>query len=82
MADGFAAGIHSCRWLPLGSSDLVLPAIARTLGIGKSGRQGGLLSDLTEHLSSTELLLVLDNVEHLLAAGPDLTLLLAECSSP
>ena len=78
IADGFAAGARFVPLAPLGSPDLVLPAIARTLGIGES-HHGGILRDLTEQIASTELLLVLDNVEHLLAAGPDLVLLLAAC---
>ena len=78
IADGFAAGARFVPLAPLGSPDLVLPTIAQTLGIGES-RPGGLLRDLTEQLASTELLLVLDNFEHLLAAGPDLALLLAAC---
>jgi predicted ATPase/DNA-binding CsgD family transcriptional regulator len=78
IADGFAAGARFVPLAPLGSPDLVLPTIARTLGIGES-RPGEILRDLTEQLASTELLLVLDNVEHLLAAGPDLALLLAAC---
>src|SRR3954454_22537578 len=75
IADGFAAGARFVPLAPLGSPDLVLPAIARTLGIGES-HHGGILRDLTEQIASTELLLVLDNVEHLLAAGPALTLLI------
>ena len=78
LADGFAADARFVPLAPLGSPDLVLPTIARTLGIGES-HQGGILRDLTEQLASTELLLVLDNVEHLLAVGPDLVLLLAAC---
>ena len=78
LAGGFAAGARFVPLAPLGSPDLVLPAIARTLGIGES-RPGGILRDLTEQLASTELLLVLDNFEHVLAAGPDLVLLLAAC---
>ncbi len=78
LADGFAAGARFVPLAPLGSPDLVLPAIARTLGIGES-HPGGILPDLTEQLASTEVLLVLDNLEHVLAAGPDLALLLAAC---
>ncbi len=78
IADGFAAGARFVPLAPLGSPDLVLPTIARTLGIGES-RPGEILRDLTEQLASTELLLVLDNFEHVLAAGPDLVPLLAAC---
>src|SRR5215213_59288 len=65
IADGFAAGARFVPLAPLGSPDLVLPTIARTLGIGES-RPGGILSDLTEQLASTEVLLVLDNFEQVL----------------
>ena len=78
LADGFAAGVRFVPLAPLGSPDLVLPTIARTLGIGES-HHGGILRDLTEQLASTELLLVLDNFEQVLAAGPDLVPLLAAC---
>jgi predicted ATPase len=78
LADDFAAGARFVPLAPLGSPDLVLPAIARTLGIGES-RPGGLLRELTEQLGSTEMLLVLDNVEQVLAAGPDFVSLLAGC---
>jgi predicted ATPase/DNA-binding CsgD family transcriptional regulator len=78
IADGFGAGARFVPLASLGSPDLVLPTIARTLGIGES-RPGEILRDLTEQLASTELLLGLDNLAHLLAAGPDLALLLAAC---
>jgi predicted ATPase/DNA-binding CsgD family transcriptional regulator len=78
IADGFASGVRFVPLGSLGSPDLVLPTIARTLGIGES-RPGGILRDLTEQLASTELLLVLDNFEQVLAAGPDLVPLLADC---
>jgi predicted ATPase/DNA-binding CsgD family transcriptional regulator len=78
LANGFAAGVRFVSLAPLESPDLVLPTIARTLNIGESGH-GGILANLTRHLVSTELLLVLDNLEQVLAAGPDLVSLLAEC---
>ncbi len=78
IADGFAAGVRFVPLAPLGSPDLVLPTIARTLGIGES-RPGELLGDLTEQLALTELLLVLDNFEQVLPAGPDLVPLIAAC---
>ncbi len=78
LAAGFAAGVRFVPLASLGSPELVLPAIARTLGIGES-HQGEFLRDLTEQLASTELLLVLDNSEHVLAAGTDLVPLLAGC---
>ena len=79
LASDFAAGVRFVPLAQLGSPDLVLPTIARTLGISES-HPAGILRDLTEQIASTELLLFLDNVEHLLAAGSDLALLLAACT--
>jgi predicted ATPase len=62
------------------SAELVLPAIARTLGIGESGPRG-VLSDLIERLAARDLLLVLDNVEQVIEASIDLAHLLAGCHS-
>ncbi len=78
IADDFTAGVRFVPLASLGSADLVLPTIAQTLGFGES-RPGGILRDLTEQLASTQLLLVLDNFEQVLAAGPDLVSLLAAC---
>jgi predicted ATPase/class 3 adenylate cyclase len=64
----FADGVF---WVPLaGLSDheLVLPEIARTLPAR---------DDLVGYLRGKQLLLLLDNFEHLLAAAPDLASLLA-----
>ena len=58
-------------WVPLASlsdPELVLPTIAQTLGAR---------AELGEHLEGKELLLLLDNAEHLLAAAPGLGGLLA-----
>jgi predicted ATPase/class 3 adenylate cyclase len=57
-------------WVPLaGLNDagLVLPTVGQTIGA---------TGDLTEHLRDKELLLLLDNAEHVLAAAPELAELL------
>ncbi len=69
------------RVVPLASvisSDLVLPTVARALGIDESS-SGGVLQDLSEQLASIRLLLVLDNFEQVLDAGPALAALVGAC---
>ena len=59
------------RFVPLAAIDAavrVVPAIAQALGV---------VDDLAEHLASRELLLVVDNLEQVLDAAPDLAALLA-----
>jgi predicted ATPase/class 3 adenylate cyclase len=66
-------------FVPLGSiSDpgLVVQAVAQSLGVTEAGR-GGLVEALEEYLRERQLLLVLDNFEQLLDAGPLVAELLA-----
>jgi non-specific serine/threonine protein kinase len=74
----FARGTALVELAPLADPTLVPPAIARTLGIREQG-----VRTLTEQVAITigdsNLLLVLDNVEHLLAAAPVVAELLAAC---
>jgi predicted ATPase len=70
-ADGLAGGTH---FVPLGSitdTALVVPAVAQAIGVRPSANQP-IQDALTDHLRSLEqpVLLLLDNFEHLLAAGP------------
>ncbi len=67
-------GLDAVYWVPLaGVSDpeLVLPEVAQTVGARE---------DLIEYLRGKRLLLVLDNLEHLLDAAPGLASLLAASS--
>jgi predicted ATPase/class 3 adenylate cyclase len=66
----FADGVRFADLSPLRSPEAVLPAIAQTVRA-----RGGLENALREQ----HLLLVLDNVEHVTAAGPTLGSLLDEC---
>jgi predicted ATPase/class 3 adenylate cyclase len=68
LTGSFVDGVF---WVPLvvvTDPDLVLPTIAQTIGAG--GR-------LKEHLRAKELLLLLDNAEHVVAAAPGIAELLA-----
>jgi predicted ATPase len=63
---------------PVATPDDVWSAVAQALGAPE--RKGvAALDEVIDTLSEQELLLVLDNFEHVLAAGPDLRSLLAAC---
>jgi predicted ATPase/class 3 adenylate cyclase len=76
----FADGVWLVSLGELTDQALLLPRIAATLGI----REGGGL-DVREalfgYLGSRQMLLLLDNFEHLLEAAPDVAELLARCSN-
>ena len=55
----------------------MLPTIARAFGVDE--RNEPLLERLTAAVRSKQVLLVIDNLEHVLAAGQDVLALLAEC---
>ncbi|MBV9169122.1 MAG: tetratricopeptide repeat protein, partial [Chloroflexi bacterium] len=68
-------------FVPLASlqrAELVLPTIAQVVGVRQAGRRA-LLETLARTLRGGRLLLVLDNLEHLLSAAPVLVGLLAAC---
>ena len=59
-------------FVPLGTIDepaLVLPTIAQALGVSDPG--GGVLDRLADQLAGKQVLLVLDNVEQVIEAAPD-----------
>ena len=75
----FADGVV---WVPLAlvsAPDQVLPAIARATGIREIAGED-LHTTLTRALSDRASLLVLDNFEHVLAAGPLVSEILLNCS--
>ncbi len=74
----FADGVV---WVPLAlvsAADQVLPAIARATGIREIAGEG-LQASLARVLSDRVALLLLDNFEHVLAAGPLVSELLLNC---
>jgi len=74
----FADGVSFASLAPLRDASLVLSAIAQAVGVVESGEQP-LPVALRTFLRSRQLLLVLDNVEHLLAAAEEVTRLLSAC---
>ncbi|CAA9547686.1 MAG: hypothetical protein AVDCRST_MAG43-800 [uncultured Thermomicrobiales bacterium] len=78
LVDAFAGGVRFVPLAPVQDAGLVATTIARALGlVDVDDTTVG--SALAAALHDTELLLVLDNFEHVLAAAPFVTDLLASC---
>lgn len=76
LLDEFPDGVWLVDLAPLADPDLVVPTIARTLGINEPGGESP-AETLGRQVRQLRLLLVLDNFEHLRAAGPSIAVLLA-----
>jgi non-specific serine/threonine protein kinase len=79
VAAQFADGVVWVDLAPLGDPALVLPAIAQALGLRDTSDQP-VMEQLIGFLRPRVLLLVLDNVEHLLDAAAPLSALLVNCA--
>ncbi len=78
VREAYADGVYVVPLAPLGAPELVIPTVARTLGLREeAGRP--VIETLIVYLRDRRLLLVLDNVEHLVAAAPRIADLLASC---
>ncbi len=73
----FDGGVVTVPLAAVVRSDLLFPTIANTVGVRTP--KGDALASLQSQLSDTELLLVLDNLEHLALAAVQLVELLAAC---
>ena len=78
LVDRFADGVYLVALGPIADPDLVTGTIAQTLGIRVLG-SASLEENLKSYLAEKDILLVLDNFEHLLAAGPRIMDLLVAC---
>jgi predicted ATPase/DNA-binding CsgD family transcriptional regulator len=81
LTASFPDGVTFVDLVDLRDPDLVLPTIAQALGI-RDGADGPAAQRLPRALAGRRALLVLDNLEHLLAAAPALAGLLAACPGP
>lgn len=69
------------RWVPLGAvaqPELTWSAIGQAFGVGEAGTRG-VFERLADSLAERDVLLALDNFEHVLAAAPRVGELLAAC---
>jgi predicted ATPase/transcriptional regulator with XRE-family HTH domain len=78
LADDYADGVVFVELAPLRDPRLVPATIARSLGLHESGGRSA-RELLLAAVRGQQLLLVLDNFEHVLDAAPLLTELLADC---
>ena len=69
-AESYPDGVWWIPLAPLRDPALVVPTIARTLGAG---------DDLAAHIADRELLLVVDNLEQVVTAAPDLASIVEAC---
>jgi len=79
LLDQFADGVWFIALAPISDPSLVLPAIARIFNISEAGPVP-LLERLQTILRSREMLLILDNFEHVLDATPWVADLLKACA--
>ncbi len=78
LADGFAGGVFFVSLASLNDPTLVIPAIARALGIRDSVGQS-VFARLVEGVQQKQVLLLLDNFEQVVEAAPQVADLLTSC---
>src|SRR5258708_7602191 len=78
LSDVFADGVYFVSLAPISDPMLVLPAIAKTLGI-RDGVGQSLSARLAEALLKKQVLLLLDNFEQVIEAAPQVADLLTSC---
>ncbi|MBW3634744.1 MAG: tetratricopeptide repeat protein, partial [Chloroflexi bacterium] len=78
LVEGFADGVWFVPLATIADPDLVVPAIAQPLGVREVAGEP-LLTTLQDYLQPKHALLLLDNFEHLTAAAPAVSALLAAC---
>lgn len=78
LCERFTDGAFFVSLAPIRDPELVLPAIAQTLNIREAAGQS-LLEGLQEELRHKQMLLILDNLEQIVSAAPQIVDLLAAC---
>ena len=80
VAEEFEHGVHFVNLAPIRNADLVMGAVAQSLGLRESGGRT-IIACLKDQLADRRALLLLDNFEQVLASAPSVAELLAECSA-
>ena len=78
VADRYSDGAVWVELAPLADHTLVLPTVGRAVGLPDAGGTD-IATSLRTALGDRQVLIVLDNMEHLLGAVPDLAQLLLAC---
>ncbi len=71
-------GVFGCFLAPLRDPSLVLPTIAQSLSVREEAGRSA-LETLAAYVADRRMLILLDNLEHLLDATPDLSRLASSC---
>jgi predicted ATPase/class 3 adenylate cyclase len=80
LVDEMPGGVYLVSLAPITDAALILSVVAGALHVREAG--GWPLQELViDHLRDKQVLLVLDNFEHVLAAGPTVSQLLSACPS-
>lgn len=79
LAAEFRDGVRYVELAPVADADDMLPTIARALGAAPTTDAPAKLADVIDAIQGSELLLIVDNFEHLLASAPVLSQLLQGC---
>jgi len=79
MRDRFPGGVYLVELETIKDPDLVIPGIARALGVKEGTGAPPLIEGLRAHLGRHKTLLLLDNFEQVLAAAPYVADLLEAC---
>jgi predicted ATPase len=78
IASEITGRVYFVELAPVATADDVIPSIARALGVARSNGSSQFM-DIVAAVGEDHLLLVLDNFEHVLDAGPILSQLLRAC---
>ena len=78
VASHFVDGVSFISLADISDPTMVLPVIARALGLREEGKQP-LIDRLKSYLQHRQQLLLLDNFEHVIVAAPQLSYLLIAC---
>jgi len=79
LHEAFADGVVFVDLTPVRDPGLVLAAIGRALGVSEHGSQSPLVR-VSASVGARQLLLLLDNMEQVVEAGPEIAGLLAACA--
>jgi predicted ATPase/class 3 adenylate cyclase len=75
LLDEFRSGVFFVSLAPIASEDLLIPAIAQALAVREVSGED-LAATLSAYLTDKQMLLVLDNFEHIVGAAPAIAKLL------
>ncbi len=79
LRDRFPGGVYLVGLETVKDPDLVIPTIARTMGLREAAGSPGLIDPLVSFLCTKQVLLLIDNFEHVMPAAPALAALLEAC---